>query len=40
MTNERHYNLDLLQTLAIVCMVLCHASITFGEYRPGYENEF
>ena len=39
-TNERQYNLDLLKALAIVCMVICHAVITFGQYRPGYENEF
>ena len=37
---ERQYNLDLLKALAIVCMVICHAVITFGKYRTGYETEF
>jgi uncharacterized membrane protein len=29
-SNDRQYNLDLLKALAIVCMVICHAVITFG----------
>ena len=37
---DRQYNLDLLKALAIVCMVVCHAVITFGQYRPGYATEF
>ena len=38
--NERQYNLDLLKTLAIVCMVICHAVLMLGRYRLGFEDEF
>ncbi|MDO4859563.1 MAG: heparan-alpha-glucosaminide N-acetyltransferase domain-containing protein [Bacillota bacterium] len=36
----RQYNLDLLKATAIVCMLICHPIIRFGEYRSGYENDF
>lgn len=39
-SNDRQYNLDLLKALAIVCMVICHAVITFGQYRPEFRSEF
>ncbi|MBR3242321.1 MAG: DUF1624 domain-containing protein [Parasporobacterium sp.] len=39
-SNERQYNLDLLKAFAIVCMVICHAVLMLGQYRPESGNEF
>ncbi|MCR5104997.1 MAG: hypothetical protein K6B68_11170, partial [Eubacterium sp.] len=38
-SNERYYNLDLLKSLSIICMILCHAVIQLGLHRTGYSQK-
>ena len=36
---SRQYNLDLLKSLAIICMIICHVVMQLGGHREGYESE-
>ena len=35
----RLYNLDILKTLSIISMILCHTVMRFAMHRPGYKDE-
>ena len=37
---SRLYNLDLLKTLAIISMIICHSVLMLGVHHEGYENDF
>ena len=37
---NRQYNLDLLKSFAIICMIVCHAVLQLAQHLEGYENDF